>query len=94
MLLQKAALEDLFHTVESYHKMDLWKVYCSAVDKQDIYFSGAASDELYFNFVFSKTDQVKIRHFKWENITRIKDIPHYKKRSFHYVSCHTYMRES
>lgn len=93
MLLQKSALEDLFRSVEATHNMDLWKAYCKCVAKKDLFSSGAASDEVYFNFVFARTKQVSIRCLKWDNVPRIKDIPKYKKLGYHYISCHSWMRE-
>lgn len=92
MLLQKDALDDLFKTVESYHNMEFWKVFCMQVNKADLYLSGASSDELYFNFVFTKTDQVEIRNLKWDNVTSIKQIDLYRAQGYHYISNHSWMR--
>ena len=93
MLLQKEALDDLFKSVESYHNMELWKAFCLQVNKADLFLSGAASDELYFNFVFMKTDQVELRYLKWDNVPSIKNLGHYKAQGYHYVSNHSWMRE-
>lgn len=93
MLLQRSALEDLFEHIESHHKMDLWKAYCICVDKADLFGSGCASDEVYFNFVFSRTDQVAIRKLKWDNMPKLSCIPKCKKEGYHYISCHSWMRE-
>jgi len=92
MLLQKSALDDLFATVESHHNMELWKSYCLQVDSKDLFLSGAASDEIYFNFVFSKTDQVHIRFLKWDNIPSLSVIPRFSRLGYDYVSCHSWMR--
>lgn len=93
MLLQRCILDDLFEAVESYHNMDLWKAYCLCVDQKDLYLSGAASDEVYFNFAFSQTDQVHLRMLKWDNIPTIKTRDYYKNKGYHYISCHSWMRE-
>ena len=92
MLLQREPLQDLFSTVEATHNMELWKAFCLSVDSKDLYLSGAASDELYFNFVFSKTNQVNLRMLKWANISKIKEMSSYRKKGYHYVSCHSWMR--
>ncbi|HSW85928.1 MAG TPA: hypothetical protein VLG49_00350 [Rhabdochlamydiaceae bacterium] len=92
MLLQKDALDELFQLVESHHNLDLWKVYCLCVDQKDLFLSGAASDELYFNFVFPRTNQVKLRFLKWENISSLRNIFRYQRAGYHYVSCHSYSR--
>lgn len=92
MLLQKDALDDLFRSVENYHKTEFWKAFCLQVNKIDLFLSGAASDELYFNFVFTKTDQVEIRPLKWDNVPSIKNLKAYKDQGYHYVSNHSWMR--
>lgn len=92
MLLQKEALDDLFNTIESLHNMELWKAFCLQVNKSDLYQSGASSDELYFNFVFTKTDQVEIRKLKWDNLPSIKKLNFYKAQGYHYISNHSWMR--
>lgn len=94
MLLQKDILDDLFRSVETYHNMELWKAFCMQVNKADLFLSGAASDELYFNFAFMKTDQVEIRLLKWDNVPSIKHLEHYRAKGYHYVSNHSWMREN
>jgi hypothetical protein len=92
MVFQKPVIDDLFSEVETLHQKEFWRAFCTCVLDEDLERSGAAEYEIYFNFVFSKTDQVEIRFLRWANINRIKDIPIYKKKGFHYVSCHDWSR--
>lgn len=93
MLFQKTVLEDLFDTVEKSHKMPFWKAFCSCVNANHLNGSGASEYEIYFNFVFSKTDQVLVRELKWQNIKELNSINKYRKLGFDYVSCHSWMRK-
>lgn len=92
MLLQRSILNDLFESVESYQNMELWKAYCLCVDQKDLFLSGAASDEVYFNFAFSRTDQVHLRFLKWDNVPSLDNIQDYVNQGYHYISCHSWMR--
>jgi len=92
MLIQRCVLDDLFSMVESIHQQDFWKAFCSCVDKADLNRSGASEYEIYFNFVFSQTNQVEIRQLKWKNLFfNPRDLRRYKKKGYDYVSCHTYI---
>ncbi|MBS4168348.1 DUF6492 family protein [Parachlamydia sp. AcF125] len=93
MLLQLPVLEELFNRVETYHQMPLWQVFCHCVSDDCTFASGASEYEIYFNFVFSRTDQVKLRHLKWKNIKNLDHLPGYKARGYHYVSCHAWSRQ-
>ena len=91
MIFQKPVLDHLFEVVEKKHHMSFWQAFCLCVESHE--FSGASEYEIYFNFVFSQTDQVKIRVFNWANIESMKLIPKYQKAGFDYVSCHEWMRK-
>lgn len=92
MLVQKAVIESLFCEVENHHKLDFWQAFCFEVDIDKIFFSGASEYEIYFNYVFSKTNQVKVRHLKWKNITSLHNLENFRKKGFHFVSCHSWSR--
>jgi hypothetical protein len=94
MLFQRSVLEDLFYSVENYHDRPLWQAFCLAVSLQDLSGSGASEYELYFNFVFSRTDQVHIRQLKWKNVSSLNDLASFKSQGYHYVSCHAWLRAS
>lgn len=92
MLFQKPVLEDLFNLVEKNHGVEFWKIFCLCVDHGEE--SGASEYEIYFNFVLTQTDQVKIRKLKWVNIRNLRRLDCYKEWGFHYVSCHSWNRHS
>lgn len=92
MLFQKPVLDDLFNTVESTHQTDFWKAFCSMVSPRELhcYGAGASEYEIYFNFVFSRTNQVKLRPLKWRNSLNLKDLQKLCKKGYHYAAFHTY----
>lgn len=91
MLFQKCVVEDLFSCVEDLHKIPFWQAFCNCVDTQRTH-SGASEYEIYFNFVFSRTNQVEIRQLKWKDVPFFNG-PAYKNEGYHYVSCHAYLRK-
>lgn len=92
MLFQKVVLDDLFKTIESKHKVPAWKAFCRCVDLSQSFFA-ASEYELYFNFVLSRNDQVKIRPLKWANTSKLKDLQRFKDEGYDYISCHSWMRD-
>jgi hypothetical protein len=90
MLFQYPVLQDLFSAVESFHRMPFWEAFCRCVRSYE--FSGASEYEIYFNFAFSRTDQVKIRPLQWTDVHSLDNLDEYKALGFHYVSCHSYLR--
>lgn len=92
MLFQRPVIEDLFNTVESYHAKPFWQSFCELVQTEHLLYSGASEYEIYFNYVFSRTNQVSIRPLSWLNINQINRIPFYKSKGLHYVSIHSYDR--
>ena len=91
MLFQRIVLEDLFNELRIYHEAEPWIALCQCIDKSE--FSGLSEYEIYFNFVFTRTDQMKIRPLKWKDSTEIGNFPLFKSQGYHYVSCHTWMRQ-
>lgn len=92
MLFQKPILKDLFYHIRNTHKMEPWKAICKCFDKNEIYKSAMAEYEIYFNFAFGKTKQVKIRKLKWKDIAfKPELIEEYKNNDYDYVSCHHYI---
>ncbi len=99
MLFQRAILEDLFQTVESYHKMPFWEAFCWCVDLREdssgtrLAKCRASEYEIYYNFALTHTDQVQLRHLKWKDSSKLESINLFKKNGYHYVSFHTYLRK-
>lgn len=92
MLFQKPILEDLFHTVEGYHGTEFWKAFCVCVDLKAN--KGASEFEIYYNFALSHTKQVKLRELKWTNSSNFNQRNEFKKKGYHFVSFHTYLRRN
>jgi hypothetical protein len=91
MLFQRSVMEALFTDIQSAHNKEPWKVFCQAIDHNEIPRSCMCIEyELYFNYVFSKTDLVKIRHLKWDNIP-FRKFNALKNNGYDYLSCHAYI---
>lgn len=92
MLFEQKILNDLFATVEKYHKTLFWKAFCSVIEERFIYQPCASEYEIYFNYTLSHSSRSKIRYLKWANIHNIKLINKFKKRNYHFVTLHNYLR--
>lgn len=92
MIFQKPVLTELFELVESTHLTDFWKIFCQLVSPEDLNYSGASEYEIYFNYVFSRTNQTSIRRLNWRNIQRLREISIFKNEGLHYVSIHEFDR--
>lgn len=92
MIFQRPVIEAIFEEVEHHHAGAFWHIFCQLVDQQEIFHSGASEYEIYFNYVFARTDQVSIRKLKWKNIRMLSEVQKYKKGGLHYVCLHTFDR--
>lgn len=92
MLFQKDIMEDMLSIIETTAQKDAWRALCQAIDINEVFRSPIADYELYFNFAFMNTDQVKLRMLKWINTGEINTIK-YKKLGYDFISCHHYMRQ-
>lgn len=90
MLFQRCVIEDLFNTIRSIHNLEPWKALCRCIDINQIYGSSLSEYEIYFNFVFQRSDQFKIRKLKWLN-TVDSYSNRFKKYDYDYVSCHIWI---
>lgn len=93
MLFQKEVMEDLFGIVETYHGSQFWKALCSCVDLEHVYGACLSEYEIYFNFVFTRSDQMQIRPLKWVILSNLAEIEDYRAAGYHYVTCHAYLRK-
>jgi len=92
MLFQKPILEDLFKLISETHKMEPWKAICKCIKNDPIPGSPMAETEIYFNFALARTNQVKIRRLKWQDLKfNLHAIFQRQKDGYHYVSCHHYL---
>ena len=90
MLFQRPVLNLLFEAVENHHQLPFWQAFCLSVHPSQLGLSGASEYEIYFNFAFSKTDQITLRPLKWLNLSwhdihRVQEIKDdgYDQASFH-----------
>lgn len=92
-LFQRAIIEDLFAQIsQSNNNMEPWRSFAKHLDKNELPRSAMSEFEIYFNFAFAQTDQVRIRELKWINIKwNPEHIINYGVLGYHYISCHTWM---
>ena len=86
--------EDLFLAIQSQYSLGGWKALSRCIDHKYLYGSPLSEYEIYFNFVFTWSDQMLLRRLKWVNLNNIEVIPQYQKIGYHYVSCHSFLRSS
>ena len=79
----------MFDIITQTHHIEPWKAMCKCMDLHFVYSSCMSEYEIYFNFIFLQTNQVKIRTLKWADAFSLSKIEQYKKLGYHYVSCHT-----
>lgn len=96
MLFQRSVSEAIFKAVrEANDNLEPWKAFCRKLDHNELFASCMCIEyELYFNFVFARTNAVKIRPLRWANIP-LSQFNRYRQDSYSYdyLSCHTYMRD-
>lgn len=93
MLFQKSILEDMLNVIELNGKDEAWKVLCRAIDKKCMYRSPLSEYELYFNFAFANTNQVKLRSLVWQNSPDFCRLDHFHRiNKYDYMSFHHYVR--
>ena len=93
MLLQRDVIQQLFHTIETIYQKEAWKAFCNLVDPATLPFSGMSEYEIYFNFIFTTSDQMSIRPLRFQNISRLSEVKKYKRQGYDFVSCHSYSRQ-
>ncbi len=87
MLFQRSILEDLFTVISSVHKTEVWRAICRCIDLKELHKCALSEYEIYFNFAFARTEQVKVRPLSWKNI-QYGDISKPLLGGLDYVSCH------
>lgn len=90
MLFQKPVLDDLYALIEQYHNAEPWRVIARTipVHNNEIHSSAMSEYEIYFNFVFARTNQVKIRPLKWQNLSNLKQLNKAISQGYDYVAIH------
>ena len=96
MLIQKDVIESLFELIERLHKKPAWQAICECVTLLGNHYklpkSGFSEYEIYFNYFFATSNQGKIRHLKWNDISSIDNLNSYKAQGYHFIACHVYLR--
>lgn len=91
MLFQKPVLDDLFETIAARHHEEPWFAIAHAihVTHNEIPHTAMSEYEIYFNFAFARTDQVKIRPLQWQELINkaysqksLQRIPHIEQCDF------------
>ncbi len=93
MLFQKPVLDDFFSLISDLHGTEAWRAIARTIplDAQNNMTLSAMSEyEMYFNFVFARTDQVKISPLRWDSapMPNASSISDYKSRGYDYVAIH------
>jgi hypothetical protein len=92
MLIQRCVLEDLFGYVESHHGKPFWIAFCDLVAPNHVRGAGASEYEIYFNFAFARTDQVKLRSLWWNISDDLSTMSYFQGHHYHYISYHQHLR--
>lgn len=98
MLFQKPVLEDLFRLIEEEHHVEPWIAIARAIPvvNDEMSMSPMSEYEIYFNFVFARTDQVKIRPLYWLNkelrweYVPLSNVDIYQAQGYDYVAIHAW----
>jgi len=93
MLFQRPVIEDLFQLVEEHHGADFWRCFCRAIDPKHTFRSPCSEYEIYLSFLFSRTQQCKLRLLKWKDVKTLDDLSKLQAEGYHYVACHSYGRK-
>lgn len=99
MIFQKQVLDDLFNCIHQEHDLEPWLAIIGAISvvNNDIDPSCLSEYEIYFNFVFSRTDQVQLRNLKF--VSRVlnddqrineAELELYKQEGYDYATFHTW----
>jgi hypothetical protein len=94
MLFQKCVLNDLFEVIRNAQKVEPWIALIKNIDKKDLVKSGAmwsgiSEYEIYFNFLFARNSQARIRPLMWVESGDLTKLQTYKDQGYDYVSFHS-----
>ena len=91
MLFQRPVLDDLFAEIRKNHNMEPWQALLTCINPDALAFSCMSEYEIYFNFIFSRKYNVKIRKLMYEDCGfSLNKIRQRQMDEFHYISCHAY----
>jgi len=93
MLFQREILIDFFDHIRAQHNLEPWVAIARTIKlnrENHLIHSCLSEYEMYFNFVFARTDQVSIRHLKWKNIMRLRQLKRCIAEHYDFVAQHIY----
>lgn len=95
MLFQREILSELFAEIRAAHPgKKVWEAICSVIDPREIDGSCLSEYEIYFNYIFSRDKNVKLRPLMWTNA--IGPSPEilraHSQIGFDFVAYHEHMR--
>jgi hypothetical protein len=93
MIFNKMYIRELFELVEKTHNKAFWEIFIEMIDEHKNHDvncseSGASEYEIYYNFMIKyKSDKIKIRELKWDNVSYNEDLNNYNQDcDLHYIS--------
>jgi hypothetical protein len=92
MLFQRSVLQDLLATIESIHHVEAWKAFCRCIDHGWVHWSSMSEYEIYFNFAFTRSDQMQIRYLRWAEWAKVHQVPHLRQEGYIFAACHEWCR--
>lgn len=92
MLFRKNVIECLFDEIEGFYGKPLWQVMLINIDRKVLDLACMSEYEIYFNYIFGRHYQAKIRKLYWENCSWNENVLQAaKERGLDYISCHAYL---
>ena len=94
MLFQKSVIESLFADIRAYHHKEPWQALCNCINPQDLGLSSLSEYEIYFNYLFSTSNQAQTRHLNWRNggVFSEQIFSLHAQEGAHYTAYHHYAR--
>jgi hypothetical protein len=92
MLFQRPILEDLFSLIKLQHGVEPWRAICRCIDQADLPWSCMSEYEIYFNFVFLRTEQAALNHTQWTMVPNLHNISSYQRQGQAFIVCPEWYR--
>lgn len=92
MLFQRPILEDLFSLIKLQHGVEPWRAICRCIDLAALPWSCMSEYEIYFNFVFLRTEQAALNHTQWTMVPNLHNISSYQRQGQAFVVCPEWYR--
>jgi len=94
MLFQRSVIEDLFAEIRTLHGKEPWQALCACIDSKEVEGACMSEYEIYFNYLFLRSNQAKIRPLKWGNKVSFSEdsLEKYRQRNYDYVAYHAWER--